>query len=339
MKINMIYNPTHQYQKNDLIIHPTFGEGIVQRVYENKIEVVFDNAGIKQLRNGKDIVDRSYIKQTPINNHKITVRVLASSSAGNATLITCGDRAIMIDCGLTLDYLDKYISKFGNFIPQIDALIITHAHIDHAGGTAIKKFAEKNIAIYCHKQAKPRLNEEWHIIKSAKNKGLLKVFDKTPFETAGFVINHFDVEHDTDAHCCGFCISPKGESVNKKITIATDLGNFNEQVLNHFIDSDVIILESNYDYDMLIASDRPEYLKTRIQNTHLSNKKCAQAIDQILESTNKIPKHIFLAHISDECNTPELAYNETNKIMDKHKSKQIRLVLSHKDKVSDVVVI
>jgi len=273
------------------------------------------------------------------NANRITVRVLASSSSGNATLVTCGDRAIMVDCGLTLNYMDKYISKFGSFFPQIDALIITHAHIDHAGGTAIKRFAEKDIAIYCHKQAKPRLNEEWHIIKSAKSKGLLKLFDKEPFETPGFVIKHFDVQHDADSHCCGFCILPKGVSATKKITIATDLGVFSEHVLAHFVDSDIMILESNYDHEMLIASDRPAYLKTRIQNTHLSNKKCAQAIDQILEKTNKIPKYIFLAHISDQCNTPELAYNETNKVIKKHKPKKISLVLSHKNKVSEVVIL
>jgi len=271
------------------------------------------------------------------NNIKTRVKVLASSSSGNATLITRGNNSIMVDCGIGRDYLNLIIDHRNNFIENLKGVVITHSHIDHAGGSALNKILKKNVPVYCHIENIDYLlrKKNWHI-GTAHRMGLLRTFKDNPFKVGGFFIKHFQVEHDAEGYNCGFSILTQDK---KKITIATDLGFFDNKLIKHFTNSDIIIIESNYDYNMLINSKREEQLKERIQENHLSNKDCAKAINRIVGCSINKPKHIFLSHISTECNSEQKAYDEVSNELNKNKNHRIKLLISHKSRPSEEAII
>ncbi len=247
------------------------------------------------------------------------VKVLASGSKGNVTLLTCGKKRLLIDIGLSYLMIKNHLEDNSLSFDDINALLITHSHNDHIKGlsTFIKK---TNIKVYIPK-------EMYHELKEIVPE------DRCSFIEDNFSIDDINIElihtsHDTD-FSVGFII----EYQNKSLVYVTDTGYINRKFLRRMIDKDIYIIESNHDEAMLMDGPYPRFLKERVisDRGHLSNKTTASYLKKLV--TDKT-KYIVLAHLSEKNNTTDLAYNETKEAI---KDKDIELLIAKQDEESELL--
>jgi phosphoribosyl 1,2-cyclic phosphodiesterase len=234
--------------------------------------------------------------------------VLGSSSAGNSTLIWNSGTAILVDCGFSPAYITSHLRRLGLSLQDLDGVFITHIHGDHVNEWTVKKLVDERIPIHCPPQIEPHLQKKYSGLARASRQSLLKPIKNSEIELREFVIRTFEVPHDSDGGCFGYNIFYDAEGRTKKVSVSTDMAYPTNSAAGHFANSDVIVIESNYDVDMLEKSARPVWLKRRIQEDgHLSNDQCGASLLQIIDKSQTLPKSIALAHISQECNTNALA--------------------------------
>lgn len=222
---------------------------------------------------------------------------LFSGSSGNCTFLSTPDTNILIDAGMNCKKTIKALQEVGSSIEDIDAIIITHEHIDHIKGlpTISKKY---EIPIYASFKT-------WKMLENLNVPEYCKeVFTPNEqFEVRNLNIFPFSIPHDA-VDPCGFSIFFE----NKKVTIATDLGYIDDKLLMQMENSDILMLESNYDTETLKYNNKyPFVLKQRIsgKNGHLSNDMASKAITHLCQ---KGVNNFILGHLSKENNFPELAY-------------------------------
>ena len=227
------------------------------------------------------------------------VCTIASSSKGNCVLVFNDNTKILIDLGVTLVDLESKLNMLGINPHEITAILNTHEHIDHTKniGAFMRKYGTP---LYCHIDGYDRL-----LTKLGKvNYSLLTRFNDMPFEIGDMVVRAFKLPHDASS-CVGYTIADG----DKRMSIATDLGHFDDEIVANLMGSRMVILESNHDEKMLL--NNPKYtpmLKQRIlgKSGHLSNKLASQVALKLVGTGTR---QILLAHLSEENNTPELAYN------------------------------
>lgn len=223
---------------------------------------------------------------------------LYSGSTGNSLFVETSNSKILIDAGESAKKISNALSIRGIDISDIDAILVTHEHIDHVKslGTLSKKY---NIPVYANE-------ETWNAMPEQSKKiseDCKKIFiPNNTFEIGDLKVYPFSTPHDA-ANPCGFNIFHK----DKKISIATDLGHVTEEILNNLEKSCFALLEANYDLNTLKCSSYPYMLKQRISgpNGHLSNNDSGALISKLLKSGLS---SVMLGHLSKENNFPELAY-------------------------------
>ena len=272
----------------------------------------------------------------------VTVQALASSSAGNATLITNGKSAILIDFGLNAKTLTTLLG-YRNIHPgKLSGAFLTHLHTDHVHPTALKMLVKYNVPVFCTVAAKKEIIKEnpfLHIAGAAENPCLRSIEKGTAASAGKFSILPFPVLHDSQGGCSGYQIFSEKSGKKIKITVATDIGAPEKNLEKEFADSDVLVLEANHDENMLRNCSRPQWLKDRIRNTgHLSNKECGALLKKIFTVSKKLPRALFLAHISQECNTNAEAVSAVNKILKNHEF-SVPIYETFSNKVSEIVTI
>lgn len=203
----------------------------------------------------------------------------------------------MIDAGISASLIRKFLKEMNISLQTIMGVLITHNHVDHIRGLQV--LVRKN-SIPVFTSAKI-----WESILTPYVKISRDCIREIPlqqkFHVAGFDIEAFPVSHDAP-ETIGFHIC-QGE---KKITVATDLGHICDTAAPYMKESNLLVIESNYDELMLENGKYPYYLKTRIKsdNGHLSNH---QTSDFLADIINENLSHICLAHLSKNNNTPEIA--------------------------------
>lgn len=223
---------------------------------------------------------------------------LASSSKGNCTIVYNENTKILIDCGITISELTMKLQALGISPSEIDGVLVTHEHSDHTCG--INNLAKRyGTTIYCHEDALYGIMQK---AKSIPSENFI-FFNRLPFDIGDFHIQPFRLPHDVPA-CVGYTIEENGV----KFSIATDLGHITDEIIGNLVDSKLVILEANHDPDRLKVNPHyPSYLKARIlgPNGHLSNLTSASVIEKLVYGKTK---QVLLAHLSEENNTPDLAY-------------------------------
>lgn len=224
---------------------------------------------------------------------------LSSGSSGNSYYIGNDFHGILIDAGISAGSIRKFLKGMGIPINSIMGVLITHNHMDHIRG----------LEVLTRKNQIPVFTTEtiWRSIlsspftKKITSDCIRKIMLQQKFHLAGFDIEAFPVHHDA-AETIGFQLSHE----NKKITIATDLGHICQTSAAYIKTANLLIIESNYDEQMLIQGSYPAFLKKRIQsdNGHLGNH---QTSDFLSENFHDDLHHICLAHLSKNNNTPEKA--------------------------------
>ncbi len=236
------------------------------------------------------------------------VVTLASSSKGNCSLIYTANTKILIDMGIKLDECEMKLQALGINPKDIDVILNTHAHGDHTKGMGA--FARKyGTKLYVHVDGRDSL-----IAKIGKTSTkYVNTFTELPFNVGEFIVTAFKLPHDVPC-CVGYSVV----CGDNKVSYATDLGDVTPDIVDNLMGSKLVILESNHDEKMLIAN--PEYpfiLKNRIlsKNGHLCNEVSAQVVLQLALTGTK---QVVLAHLSEENNTPNIAYNCVAKHLEKH---------------------
>ena len=225
---------------------------------------------------------------------------LFSSSSGNSVYIGDRDGGILVDVGRSAKQTDLMLNKIGVDISSVKGIFITHEHTDHVNGLSVFA-ARHNIPVY----AAPGT------LLALKNKGVLSAkhvdiaLNTDEISVAGLNIKPFRTSHDC-ADGRGYVIT--GCDGVTRAAIATDTGFVSPDLLSTITGCKLVYIESNHDVAMLRSGPYPYTLQKRILSDmgHLSNDACADALCALV---NKGTTHVVLAHLSQENNTPHLAYD------------------------------
>jgi phosphoribosyl 1,2-cyclic phosphodiesterase len=256
--------------------------------------------------------------------------VLGSSSAGNATLIWSAESAILIDCGFTPGYITLQLRKLGLNISDLDAVFITHIHGDHINNSTVGKLVRERVPIYCPPQIENHLRKKYYSAAGASRHGVLKPIPKSEITLDHLIVRPFEVPHDSEGGCFGYSIFYDVGGRTKKVSVSTDMARPTTSIVDHMANSDVIVIESNYDVQMLEASARPLWLKRRIRvDGHLSNDQCGESLVQIIDRSETLPQSIALAHVSQECNTNQIALECTEATLERQGIRGINVSETH----------
>lgn len=228
---------------------------------------------------------------------------LISGSSGNASFISDGKTNLLIDCGMSGLKLKEALNAIDVLPESIDALLITHEHIDHTKGAGVIS-RRYNIPIYA--------TEGTHISMDAgkiADENIRIVSENVTCDINGIGVTPFAIPHDA-RQPVGYTFSVGSE----KYAVATDIGKMNTDILNHITGSKNVILESNHDIEMLRCGSYPFPLKQRILGElgHLSNETAAKTALYLVQHGTE---HIMLGHLSKENNRPEIAMLETYNIL------------------------
>ncbi|MFA6947581.1 MAG: MBL fold metallo-hydrolase [Eubacteriales bacterium] len=231
-----------------------------------------------------------------INPPHDIIMTIASSSRGNSVFARLDGTAVLIDAGVSAKRICCAVTAAGCDAASLSAIFITHEHIDHIRALPVltKKCAAN---IYAPEQSAP------YIVSNGA--GVTPHPPVWSAEIGNIEVRSFYTPHDSDGSC-GYIL----RSQNRTLGVCTDLGHMTDEILSMLAGCDDVILESNHDPDMLRCGGYPAQLKARIRSNygHLSNAQCAAAA-AVLASEGA--HSITLAHLSEENNTPRLAYGTT----------------------------
>ena len=217
---------------------------------------------------------------------------------GNCLYVESENTKLLIDAGVSLKKIEAGLETLNVSPSSLDGILVTHEHSDHIQslGNLSKKF---NLPVYANSETFDAMPKQTDKI-STENINKFKVAEK--FQIKDIEVNPFSIPHDA-ANPCGFNITNNSD----KISIATDIRHMTNDILKQLEDSKFILLESNYDTEVLKCSKYPYLLKQRIAgpNGHLSNDVASKVINYLLQGNLKTA---MLGHLSKESNFPELAY-------------------------------
>jgi phosphoribosyl 1,2-cyclic phosphodiesterase len=249
---------------------------------------------------------------------------LASGSKGNCIYIGTRQTKLLIDAGLSARAITERLRAISVDIADIDAILVSHEHSDHIRGLGILS-GKMGIPIFSNSEAAKA------IAMNQKNSLSFKIFSTgETFEFGDIEIHPFSVQHDTlDPVAFTFKIG------TCKIGVCTDLGFVSTLVSTHLEACNYLYIESNHEPSMVYSSSRPQIYKQRVlgRQGHLSNEMCSDLIEKIYHPGLK---HIFLAHLSDECNHPEVAIKRAQAAL-KNKQGNVSLSIAYQSKVSEPI--
>ena len=234
----------------------------------------------------------------------MTICTLASSSSGNATIVSHGNTHLLIDAGISLRKIREGLKSLDLTPDDIAGVLVTHEHSDHVKGLEmLTKY--HNTSIFSSVGA-------GHGIYHSKNQlePYINGFEiGIAFEMGDVIVSSFNIPHDA-CQSVGFCLQAGG----KTLAYATDLGYVTQEVMDAMRGADIAIIESNHDKKMLKSGPYPAPLKRRVASKygHLSNDDCGLFAVELVKSGTK---YLQLSHLSKENNTPILAKKTVGQAM------------------------
>lgn len=242
---------------------------------------------------------------------------LASGSKGNCIYVGTKKTRILIDAGISYKATAEKLGEIGVDIKTIEAILITHEHIDHIKG--LPAFSEKlKIPILTNAETAKGIHAALHI------RPKFKIFTTgETFEFGDLTIHPFSVPHDT--------LDPVAFIIQTgflKLGFCADIGHVTSLVRKQLENCDYLYLEANHEPSMVHACSRPAVYKQRVlsKQGHLSNQECVALLKALL---NPKLKHVHLAHLSSECNSQELALKMAKEIL-----QEIEVSIAFQDEIS-----
>ena len=234
----------------------------------------------------------------------VSVRNLGSGSSGNALLVDAGDTVVAIDCGVGPQALLAGLQASGRRAEQLDAVLLTHEHVDHVRSLPqVSRWGVPVVATSGTARATASVARSYEEIRRSR-----------PMQVGSLEITAIDVSHDA-AEPCGFHLRAAGVSV----TILTDLGSANGDLVEYLGAADLIVIEANHDEAMLRSGPYPAHLKRRVLSAtgHLSNADCGRLLAAALAGDQRA-RTIWLAHLSRTNNRPILARQTVERALAAH---------------------
>ncbi len=262
----------------------------------------------------------------------VRITILGSGSAGNCTLIESDRTQILVDAGLSGRQIKLRLETIGRGLDRLDGVVLTHEHSDHTRGLAVL-CKGREIPVYANRLTAESYKEAE---RNAKNGPLLwRLFiTGESFAIGDLVIDSFSVPHD--AHDpVGFLVRRGDQSV----AVLTDLGHSTKLVTERVREADVLVVEANHDIRLLQEDTaRPWATKQRIMSRHghLSNDAAAGLAAAV--ATERL-RHVFLAHLSRDCNRPELAHEVVCRQLGQRGAGHVKVTVASQDAASETVAL
>jgi phosphoribosyl 1,2-cyclic phosphodiesterase len=231
-----------------------------------------------------------------------------SGSSGNCYYLYTDTDGLLIDLGVGIRTLKKYFKEYGLSLAKVHHILITHDHADHIKSVGSLSY-EYHLPVYATDSVHKGIDRNYCVQRkvSAEKRVII-----TPGETrqiGDFTVTPFNVPHDSSDNV-GYQIVAEGIT----FVIITDAGYVTDEMAEHIGQADYLVIEANHDVEMLQGGPYPQHLKTRIMSNtgHLSNANCGEAIAQHM---SEHLRHVWLCHLSEENNHPELARKTVESVL------------------------
>jgi phosphoribosyl 1,2-cyclic phosphodiesterase len=231
-----------------------------------------------------------------------------SGSSGNCYYLFTKDEGLFIDVGIGVRTLKKHFFSYGLSLSRARHILITHDHADHVKSVGSMS-SDYQLPVYSTELIHQGIVSNYCVSKKIPAALVRQFSAGETFQVGGFTVSTFPVPHDS-RECVGYSIQADGVT----FCIITDAGEITEQMEPYISSANYLVIESNYDEEMLSVGPYPEYLKRRISSGigHLSNKACGEAL---AKSVTPSLRQVWLCHLSEENNHPELARKTVESVL------------------------
>lgn len=231
-----------------------------------------------------------------------------SGSSGNCYYLYNDTEGLIIDAGVGVRTLKKYLNQYGLSFKNLKYVLITHDHADHIKSVGSIS-NDYELEVYSTQNVHAGIDRNYCVKKkiAATRKHYVKPGEE--FVLGGFTVTAFHVPHDSTDNV-GYKVTYDGMT----FTLMTDVGHVTDEMKQIIGESDYLVIEANHDLEMLQRGNYPEYLKKRITcgTGHLNNVACANAL---VENATQRLKHVWLCHLSEENNHPDLALKTIEEVL------------------------
>lgn len=254
----------------------------------------------------------------------IEVCSLSSGSNGNCFYVRTGEERFLVDAGISCKQIRLRLDQVGSAVHEITGIFITHEHSDHVRGLRVL-LKQHPVPVYITEQTYSRigLDIDYSLLRLISSRDNVSV--------NGTMIKSLPKSHDAVDPAL-FCFYYR----DRKVSVVTDAGHACENVIEAVRDADIVFLESNYDDHMLMNGFYPYYLKIRIsgEHGHLSNHHAAELIKQ--HGSSRLT-HLFLSHLSENNNRPQLALQAFLPVIEQRLDlRELKVLLTSRTEVSPV---
>lgn len=223
-----------------------------------------------------------------------------SGSSGNCYYLLEDGIGLIIDAGIGIRSFKKYFREYGFTYPTLKAILVTHDHTDHVKAVGALS-GEYNLEVFATEEVHKGILNNYYAHKKVRPELCLTYLPGDDWSIGPFHITTFTVPHDA-SHNCGYFI----ETATTNFCFITDAGSFTPEMISFIRRARNLVIESNYDAAMLDEGPYPLHLKKRIKapTGHACNAETARILEENLAATTE---NIWLCHLSEENNHPELA--------------------------------
>ena len=260
---------------------------------------------------------------------------IASGSSGNCIYVGSESAHLLVDVGISGKKIEQGLNTLDLSGKDIDGILVTHEHSDHIKsiGVLSRKY---QIPVYATSGTIQAMEQMSSLGKLPE--GIFhEICPDEEFMVKDLTVHPFSISHDA-AQPVGYRV----ENGEQSIGIATDLGHYDEYIIENLQNLDALLLEANHDIRMLQVGSYPYYLKQRIlgDRGHLSNENAGRLLCRLLHDDLKA---IFLGHLSRENNYEELAYetvcSEVTLGDNPYQSRDFRIQVAKRDCISEIITV
>ena len=231
-----------------------------------------------------------------------------SGSSGNCYCLMTEKGGMMIDVGVGVRTLKRYFSEYGLSVADLHNILITHDHADHIKSVGVVS-GKCKLPVHATSRVHAGIDGNYSVRCKVDKDRKIVIEQGKAFVLDGMKVTPFHVPHDSSENV-GYRIDYDGIV----FCLMTDVGHVTDEMKTMIREANYLVIEANYDDEMLEEGPYPRHLKDRIKSGtgHLSNVKCAQAI---IENFSSSLRHVWLCHLSEENNHPELARKTVTQLL------------------------
>lgn len=263
------------------------------------------------------------------------IATVASGSSGNCVYVGSDNTHVLVDVGISGKRTEMGLNANGISMKDISAILITHEHIDHINGLGVisRKY---EIPIYTTEGTADAIRKNTKLGKIPEDL-YVNIESDSPFYIGDLEVCPFNISHDAAQP-----VAYRFNKGNKSVAVATDMGKYDDYIVNNLSNLDALLIEANHDVRMLLAGTYPYYLKQRIlgEKGHLSNETSGKLINDILHDGLK---YIMLGHLSKENNYEDLAYETVKSEIavsdNEYKAEDFNIMVAKRDAYSTLLCV